>query len=116
MFKNPFRSLEKINLKIGCLWIYIQLKFKFDWIISSFIKMINPSPLPKKIIKNKDVTLLNEVSIIITVEMIGENKVVMRLLIKSSSDSHGVSGKKARRTPHKDVVIAPIFTETRIER
>lgn len=78
--------------------------------------MINPPPLPKKIIKNKDVTLLNEVSIIITVEMIGENKVVMRLLIKSSSDSHGVSGKKARRTPHKDVVIAPIFTETRIER
>lgn len=116
MFKNLFRSLEKINLKIGCLWIYIQLKFKFEWIISSFIKMINPPPLPKKIIKNKDVTLLNEVSIIITVEMIGENNVVMRLLIKSSSHSHGVSGKKARRTPHKDVVIAPIFTETRIER
>lgn len=37
---------------------------------------------------------LNEVSIIITVEMIEENKVVKRLLIKSSSESHGVSGGK----------------------
>lgn len=48
--------------------------------------------------------------------MIEENKVVKRLLIKSSSESHGVSGEKARKTPHKDVVTAPMFTETRIER
>lgn len=39
---------------------------------------------------------LNEVSIIITVEMIEENKVVKLLLIKSSSESLGVSGEKGQ--------------------